>query len=138
MKLISDTIAKEFLFILEFFDFKVSNKTQQTYMFNKIFRQIISKYFVDKLKQNCDWQLYDLYSCLIMIQTNEECKKQMQRVYRINVLDNVLEKISIYILWPRFSHIFDIHLDNIKKCQPKNFKLYNQSALHGSTTVRCF
>ena len=114
--MISDTIAKEFLFILEFFDFKVTNKTQHTYMFNKIFRQIISKYFVDKLKENCDWQLYDLYSCLIMIQTNEECKKQMQRVYRINVLDNVLEKISIYILWPRFSHIFDLHLENIKKC----------------------
>jgi hypothetical protein len=28
MKLISDTVAKEFFFILEFFDFKVSNKTQ--------------------------------------------------------------------------------------------------------------
>jgi hypothetical protein len=27
MKLISDTIAKEFFFILEFFDFKISNKT---------------------------------------------------------------------------------------------------------------
>jgi hypothetical protein len=27
IKLISDTIAKEFLFILEFFDFKISNKT---------------------------------------------------------------------------------------------------------------
>ena len=75
MKLISDTIAKEFLFILEFFDFKISNKTQQTYMFNKIFRQIISKYYCDKLKENCEWQLYDVYSCLIMIQINEECKK---------------------------------------------------------------
>lgn len=28
MKLISDTVAKEFFFILEFFDFKASNKTQ--------------------------------------------------------------------------------------------------------------
>jgi len=28
MKLISDTVAKEFLFILEFFDFNITNKTQ--------------------------------------------------------------------------------------------------------------
>jgi hypothetical protein len=49
----------------------------------------------------------------------------MQRVYRINVLDNVLEKISIYILWPRFSHVFDMHLENIKNCSPKAYKLYN-------------
>lgn len=55
MKLISDTIAKEFTFILDFFDFKISNKTQQTFMFNKIFRQIITKYYFDKLKENCDW-----------------------------------------------------------------------------------
>ena len=27
MKIISDTVAKEFLFILEFFDFKISNTT---------------------------------------------------------------------------------------------------------------
>lgn len=67
MKLISDTIAKEFTFILDFFDFKISNKTQQTFMFNKIFRQIITKYYFDKLKENCDWQLFDIYSCLIMI-----------------------------------------------------------------------
>ena len=38
MKLISDTVAKEFLFILEFFDFKISNSTQQAYMFQKIFK----------------------------------------------------------------------------------------------------
>ena len=107
-------------------------------MFNKIFRQIISKYYCDKLKENCEWQLFDVYSCLIMIQINEEAKKQMQRVYRINVLDNVLEKISIYILWPRFSHVFDMHLENIKNCSQKAYKLYNQAGLHGSTTVRCF
>ena len=33
MKLISDTVAKEFLFILEFFDFKISDQVQQSYMF---------------------------------------------------------------------------------------------------------
>lgn len=49
----------------------------------------------------------------------------MQKVYRINVLDNVLDKISIYVLWPRFSYIFNMHVDNIKKCEPKIFKLYN-------------
>jgi len=27
LKLISDTVAKEFLFILEFFDFKITNQT---------------------------------------------------------------------------------------------------------------
>ena len=138
MKLISDTVAKEFFFILEFFDFKLANKTQQTFMFNKIFKQIISRYFVDKLKENCDGHLFDPYSCLIMIQINEECKRQMQRIYKINVLDGMLEKIAIYILWPRFSHIFDIHLSNIRKCEPRTFKLYNQGSLHGATTFRCY
>jgi len=38
VKLISDTIAKEFLFILEFFDIQITNKTQLTYMYNLIFR----------------------------------------------------------------------------------------------------
>jgi len=75
MKLIADTVAKEFFFILEFFDFKITNKTQQSFMFNKIFKQIISKYFLDKLKELVDWQLFDVYSILIMIQINEECKK---------------------------------------------------------------
>lgn len=138
MKIISDTVAKEFMFILEFFDFKISNTTQQTYMFQKIFKQIISKYYLDKLKENCEWQLYDIYSCLIMIEINEECKTQMRDVFRINVLDSFLEKISIYILWPRFSQVFNFHLDNIKKCEPKIFKLYNQGGLHGPTTVRCY
>ena len=67
IKLISDTVAKEFFFILEFFDFKINNQTQQTFMFNKIFKHIISKYWVDKLKENCDGHLFDVYSCLIMI-----------------------------------------------------------------------
>lgn len=75
MKLISDTVAKEMIFILEFFDFKISNQTQQTYMFNKIFRNILLKFFTDKLKENCEWCIFDLYSILIMIQINEECKK---------------------------------------------------------------
>ena len=75
MKLIADTVAKEFFFILEFFDFKITNKTQQSFMFNKIFKQIISKYFVDKLKEHVENQLWDIYSILIMIQINEQCKK---------------------------------------------------------------
>ena len=138
MKLISDTVAKEFLFILEFFDFKISDQVQQSYMFQKIFKQIISKYYVDKLKENVDTQLYDIYSCLIMIEINEECKKQMTMNFRLGVLDSMLDKISIYILYPRFSQIFNMHLDNIKKCEPKLYKLYNQGSLHGPTTVRCY
>mmetsp|Transcript_16950 Transcript_16950/g.26098 ORF Transcript_16950/g.26098 Transcript_16950/m.26098 type:complete len:101 (+) Transcript_16950:1482-1784(+) len=85
-----------------------------------------------------DSSLFDLYSCLIMIQINEECKKQMQQVYRIGVFDTVLEKVSIYVLWPRFSQIFDMHLNNIKRCDPTVFKLYNQPNLHSASTVRCF
>lgn len=125
LKLISDTVAKEFLFILEFFDFKITNQTQQTFMFNKIFRQITSQYYINKLSEICDTNLYDVYSILIMIQINEQCKKQMQRVYRISVLDSFLEKLSIYVLWPRFIHIFDMHLHNIQRCEVKNFRLYN-------------
>lgn len=138
LKLISDTVAKEFLFILEFFDFKITNQTQQTFMFNKIFRQITSQYYINKLGEICESNLYDVYSILIMIQINDQCKKQMQRVYRISVLDSFLEKLSIYVLWPRFIHIFDMHLHNIQKCEVKNFRLYNQSGLHVQTTVRCF
>lgn len=138
MKLISDTVAKEMIFIIEFFDFKISNQTQQTYMFNKIFRNILLKYFTDKLKENCEWCIFDLYSILIMIQINEECKKQMQQVYRMNILDGFLHKISIYVLWPRFSQVFDMHLENIQRCEVKNFRLNGQLGLHILTTVRCY
>ena len=62
----------------------------------------------------------------------------MQRVYRVSVLDNFLSKISIHILWPKFSTIFDLHISNIQKCSPKHFKFYNQTGMHGPTTLRCF
>lgn len=58
--------------------------------------------------------------------------------FRLGVLDSVLDKISIYILYPRFSKIFNLHLENIKRCEPKIYKLYNQGSLHGPTTVRCY
>ena len=36
-------------------------------MFNKIFRQITSQYYIDKLGEICENSLYDVYSILIMI-----------------------------------------------------------------------
>jgi len=36
-------------------------------MFNKIFRQITNKYYIDKLSEICENNLYDVYSILIMI-----------------------------------------------------------------------
>lgn len=138
LKLVSDTVAKEMIFILEFFDFKIANQTQQTYMFNKIFRNILLKFYTDKFKENCEWCVFDLYSILIMIQINEDCKKQMQRVYRMNILDSFLHKISIYVLWPRFSQVFDMHLENIQRCEVRNFRVNNQLGLHVLTTVRCY
>jgi len=107
-------------------------------MFNKIFRQILLKFYMDKLKENCEWCVYDPYTILIMIQINEDCKKQMQRVYRMTILDSFLHKLSIYVLWPRFSHIFDLHLDNIQMCEVRNYKLNNHAGLHIMTTVRCY
>lgn len=85
----------------------------------------MGKYYADKLKGLCEQNLFDLYSCLIMIEVTEQCKLQMQRVFRLNVMDSFLEKLSIFVLWPRLSQIFDLHLDNISKCEPKIYKLYN-------------
>ena len=61
----------------------------------------------------------------------------MQRVYKIGVLDSTFEKIGMYVLWPRFSYIFDMHISNIRRCDPKNFKVNNQVGVHGATTLRC-
>jgi vacuolar protein sorting-associated protein 52 len=61
----------------------------------------------------------------------EENKKLMHKK-KITVLDYFFDKINM-LLWPRFSTLFDGILDNIKKNNMANFKLYNQTTVHAST-----
>ena len=65
-----------------------------------------------------------------MILVNEENKVIMQK-RNIPILDYYLDKVNM-ILWPRFSEIFERLLDNIKRANPKQFKLYSLS-LHYTT-----
>lgn len=123
---------------MEFFDFNPASQVQQTFMFDKIFKTCLQRGLVEKLKEVTDMNLFDPYSILIMIQTNDQCKKQLQRVYNLNVLDSLLEKLSIFVLWPRFAKIFDIHLVNIKSCDVRSFPLNQRTGLNIETTVRCY
>lgn len=107
-------------------------------MFNKIFKPILQRGLVDKLKEIIDYQLFDPYSILIMIMINDQCKKQMQRVYRLNALDDIISKLSIFVLWPRFSQIFDMHLNNLKTCDVGSFQVNGQIGLSMETTVRAY
>ena len=63
------------MFIMEFFDFNATNQVQMTFMFDKIFKACLQKGLVEKLKEVSDANLFDPYSILIMIQTNDQCKK---------------------------------------------------------------
>ena len=116
-----ESISKEFVFILEFFDLKVG---QCSYIFNQIFQRIVN-YYLDWLKNYITNNLFDIYACLLMILINEENKKFMQR-NKIPVLDYYFDKVNM-ILWPKFTQIYEGYIDNIKKANAKTVaKLYNQ------------
>lgn len=48
---------------------------------------------------------------------------------KIPVLDYFFDKVNM-LLWPKFTNIFEIYLENIKKANTKQFKLYNQPNAH--------
>jgi len=107
------------VFILEFFDLKVG---QCSYIFNQIFSKIIN-YYLEWLSLYTSSHLYDIYAVLLMTIVNEENKKLIHKS-KISVLDFYFDKINM-MLWPRFTHLFDALVENIKKTQMKNYKLYN-------------
>lgn len=112
---------------MEFFDLKTS---QCSFIFNQIFHKIIN-YYLDWLSLYCTNNLYDILAVLLMTIINEENKKIMHK-NKITVLDYFFDKVNM-LLWPRFSHLFDALLDNVKKPNMANFKLYNQTTVHSST-----
>jgi hypothetical protein len=75
--------------------------------------------------------MHDIFAVLLMTVVNEENVKIIHKS-KITVLDYYFDKINM-ILWPRFTQLFDSLVDNVKKAQMKNFKLYNQTIVHGST-----
>ena len=54
---------------------------------------------------------------------NEENKKLLH-ANKIMVLDFYFDKLNM-IIWPRFTQLTDVMVDNIKHAVIKNFKLYN-------------
>jgi len=125
-RLLIEAISKEFVFVLEFFDLKMG---QCSYLFNQIFSRIVN-YYLEWLKAYVGGTVFDVYAMLLMIQINEENKTMLHK-NKIPVLDFYFDKVNM-ILWPRFTQIFEIYLDNINKAQVNNFKLYNQPILHVS------
>lgn len=119
-----DTISKEFVFVLEFFDLKMG---QCSYLFNQIFSKIVN-YYLEYLTTYTKASVHDVYAILLMIQINEENKKLLQK-NKIPVLDYYFDKVNM-ILWPRFTHIFETYVDNLNKANVRNFKLYNQAVTH--------
>lgn len=62
---------------------------------------------------------------------NDDNKRLLHK-NKITVLDFYFDKLNM-LLWPRFTHLFDVYTENIKRANIVNFKLYNQSTVHHST-----
>lgn len=129
-KLIVDTVCKEFVFVLELFDLKMSQVSQ---IFNKIFAKSINRYLKwlesynslhSVASQNADVVLkgianvheaaslnaaqnggLDIFALLLCIQLNEEFRRLMQTTIKIPVLDLYHDRVSM-ILWPKFTAMF--------------------------------
>lgn len=126
-RLIIEAVSKEFVFILEFFDLKTA---QCSFIFNQIFQKVIN-YYLDWLSQYIQINLYDVLAILLMTIVNEENKKLLHK-NKILVLDYFFDKVNM-LLWPRFSQLYDGLIENVKKVNMTNFKLYNQTTVHAST-----
>lgn len=65
-----------------------------------------------------------------MTVVNDENKKLLHK-NKILVLDYFFDKVNM-LLWPRFSQLFDSLIENARKANLQNFKLYNQTSVHSS------
>jgi hypothetical protein len=119
MRLLIEAVSKEFVFILEFFDLKTA---QCSFIFNQVFSKIIN-YYLEWLQQYTNTSLFDVFGVLLMTIVNEENKKLMHK-NKIMVLDYFFDKVNM-LLWPRFSMLFDALIENARRANIGNFKLYN-------------
>lgn len=157
-KLIVDTVCKEFVFVLELFDLKMSQVTQ---IFNQIFSKVVNRYLTwltaynpiatQASNRNTDIFLsgiaqvheaasitaahnggMDIFALLLCIQLNEEFRRLMQITIKIPILDLYHDRISM-CLWPKLTSLFQHYIDTLQSAVPRNFKQNNQPVLHSVT-----
>ena len=57
----------------------------------------------------------------------------MQQRNKIPVLDFYHDRVSM-ALWPKFTQMFTVYIDSVRKVQPKAFRVYSTATVHGATT----
>ena len=75
----------------------------------------------------------DIFAILLCIQLNDNFKRLMQQRNKIPVLDFYHDRVSM-ALWPKFTQIFSVYIESVKKAQPKNFRVYTTPSVHSATT----
>ena len=75
----------------------------------------------------------DIYAILLCIQLNDNFKRLMQQRNKIPVLDFYHDRVSM-ALWPKFTQMFTVYIDSVKKAQPKHFRVYTNPSVHSVTT----
>lgn len=144
-----DAVCKEFVFVLEFFDLKM---VQVSTIFNQIFARVINKYIdwlvgyqiattpmtVQKAASSAAAGAstsggMDIYAILLCLQINDQFKRLMQLRNKIPVLDFYHDRVSM-ALWPKFTQMFSVYIESVRKAQPKAFRVYSTASVHGATT----
>lgn len=115
-RLVLDNACSEYIFTNEFFQERsIKTNAESMSFFNEVFDptlKIIQTFF----KQNID-QTHDAISILICIRLNTQNIRLLQ-ARRIPCLENFLNLVNI-MLWPRFQTIMGLHIDSLKKAEPR-------------------
>ncbi|KAJ3273286.1 hypothetical protein HDV01_004644 [Terramyces sp. JEL0728] len=115
-RLVLDNASSEYIFTNEFFQEKsIKTSSESMSFFNEVFDptlKIIQTFF----KQYID-QTHDAISILVCIRLNTLNIRLLQ-LRRIPCLENFLNLVNI-MLWPRFQTIMGLHIDSLKKAEPR-------------------
>ena len=57
----------------------------------------------------------------------------MQQRNKIPVLDFYHDRVSM-ALWPKFTSMFQLYIENVQKALPKQFRVYSAAGVHSATT----
>lgn len=104
-----ETSSSEYTFSHQFFGPK-------TNIFHQIFDPIIAMFL--EAYQEYTKDSYDAMGLLIMIRIARESMKLMQD-RKIPILKVYFERLAS-MLWPRFEHVFKLHLDSVRSASPSD------------------
>ncbi|KAJ2959317.1 hypothetical protein NQZ79_g5266 [Umbelopsis isabellina] len=106
-----DNASSEYLFISEFFANNQANNDASKLIFQHIFTltEDVGLTFTKSYVE----QSHDAVGILLCIRINTQLMMELQR-RRVPTMDNYLNATNM-LLWPRYQHIMDMHVDSIKK-----------------------